>query len=504
MLLTLEVGALHEPLTGRHWDPPEIQRQVAARIGFYHARGVARGDRIFLLFGNRLEFFADLLAIWRLGGCPVPVDARLTRFEIETLAKAARPRFLVLRDAANDAVGDLGVPALDSSEAGEADVAAPRLASRFAPDDDALILFTSGSTGDPKGVVHTHRSLAARWVTLRQSLGLEAYRRTLCLLPTHFGHGLICNCLFPWLHGQDLFVLPPFSPDVVMRLGALLDEHEITFLSSVPSVWRLALRARRPPRGRTLERIFCGSAPLSAHLWREIQDWSGARQVCNAYGITETGSWVAGTTVPDVEPEDGLIGVPWGAAVRVLRQGTTATPPSLAEACAPGETGHVWLHTPALMRGYLDRDDLTARAVAEGWFVTGDIGLVDDRGLLYLRGRERDEINKGGTKVYPSDVDAVAERFPAVTDVCCFPVEDDLYGQNVGLAVVLADDRDETLRALHAWLGEHLATYQLPVRWYRVEAIPRTSRGKINRAGVAQTCAGLDPLDLRRVLGGGD
>jgi acyl-coenzyme A synthetase/AMP-(fatty) acid ligase len=98
----------------------------------------------------------------------------------------------------------------------------------------------------------------------------------------------------------------------------------------------------------------------------------------------------------------------------------------------------------------------------------------------------------------------VAERFPAVTDVCCFPVEDDLYGQNVGLAVVLADDRDETLRALHAWLGEHLATYQLPVRWYRVEAIPRTSRGKINRAGVAQTCAGLDPLDLRRVLGGGD
>jgi len=290
--------------------------------------------------------------------------------------------------------------------------------------------------------------------------------------------------------------------DVVMRLGALIDDCEISFLSSVPSVWRLALRARRPPRRGTLERVFCGSAPLSAHMWRDIQEWSGARQVCNAYGITETGSWVAGTTVPDVEPEDGLIGVPWGAVVRVLRQGTTETPPSRADVCAPGETGHVWLQTPALMRGYLDRDDLTARAVSEGWFITGDIGLVDERGLLYLRGRERDEINKGGMKVYPSDVDAVAERFSAVADVCCFAVEDELYGQNVGLAVVLADTGGETLRSLHKWLQKHLATFQLPVRWFQLDAIPRTSRGKINRAAVAETCAGIEPLDLRRILAG--
>src|SRR5262249_36257686 len=109
-------------------------------------------------------------------------------------------------------------------------------------DDDALILFTSGTTGQPKGVVHTHRSLLARWTSLRHHLGTKASARTLCLLPTHFGHGLICNCLYPWLAGNDLYILPPFKPDVISQLGGVIDDHRITFMSSVPSVWRIAQR----------------------------------------------------------------------------------------------------------------------------------------------------------------------------------------------------------------------------------------------------------------------
>lgn len=128
------------------------------------------------------------------------------------------------------------------------------------------------------------------------------------MLPTHFGHGLICNCLFPWLSGQNLFVTPPFRHDLVMRLGFLVDENHITFLSSVPAMWRLASKLARPPARGTLERVHCGSAPLSAHMWNQIREWSGTRNVCNAYGITETGSWVAGLTDTDVEVQDGLIG----------------------------------------------------------------------------------------------------------------------------------------------------------------------------------------------------
>lgn len=501
MLLTPDVGTLTEPLTGRHWDRPTIRREVRRRIAGYHARGLRSGDRVFLGYGNRLEIFADLLAVWLQGACVVPIDARLTPFEIETLAVSARPRLHIgcgaIDPALDRALSALGVTVLESGDGAGSDA---DIRGQLALDGDALILFTSGTTGNPKGVVHTHRSLRARWITLRQSLGLDASSRTLCLLPTHFGHGLICNCLFPWLSGQDLFILPPFTPEAVMRLGAIVDEHEISFMSSVPAVWRLALKVARPPRDETLRRVFCGSAPLSGHLWRQVQHWTGTPEVCNAYGITETGSWVAGTTIPDLAPEDGLIGVPWGATIAVTREGHVDVPPGIGEGCAVGEPGFVWLNTPALMKGYLDRDDLTSQVVSNGWFLTGDLGLVDERGYLYLRGRVRDEINKGGVKIYPSDIEAVTEQFPAVTDLCCFAVDDPHYGQNVGLAVVMSDANDETLRELHGWLRRHLAEHQMPVRWHLLDAIPRTSRGKVNRDTVAKVCGDIASIDLRRIL----
>jgi acyl-CoA synthetase (AMP-forming)/AMP-acid ligase II len=285
-----------------------------------------------------------------------------------------------------------------------------------------------------------------------------------------------------------------------MQLGALLDRHEITFMSSVPSVWRLALKTSRPPSRGRLERVFCGSAPLSGHLWKSIQEWTGTTEVMNAYGITETGSWVAGTTGDKIEPEDGLIGQGWGATLKVLKSSSTESPPWFASECAIGEPGYVWLNTPALMQGYLDRDDLTNKVVSHGWFSTGDIGLLDERGRLYLRGREREEINKGGMKVYPSDVDAVAEQYAETLDVCTFAYEDSLHGENVGIAVVLKETNDDNIRALYAQLKSHLATFQMPQRWYFLPEIPRTSRGKVNRLNVAAKCATLAPTDVRTLV----
>jgi acyl-CoA synthetase (AMP-forming)/AMP-acid ligase II len=510
MFVDLKVGSLHEPLTGRRWDRSEIMRRWALRVAFYQDRGLTRSDRVFLHFGNTLEFFVDLLAIWTLGGCIAPIDPRLTPFEVETLATAATPRFSVWLGAPDTetekrlaSLGTSVVDAAESSRITAADKAARWPEESAGLDEDALILFTSGTTGRPKGVVHTHRSLRARWISLRQALGLEKYRRTLCLLPTHFGHGLICNCLFPWLSGQDLFVVPPFRPDLVVELGGLIDRCEITFLSSVPSVWRLALRTARPPGGHTLERVFCGSAPLSAQLWRDIQEWTGTREVWNAYGITETGSWLAGSSVKDLVVEDGLIGEPWGSIVKVLRAAALDVPLGLAEECGSGEPGYVWVNTPALMRGYLGRDDLTRQVVRDGWFLTGDIGLVDERGLLFLRGREREEINKGGMKVYPGDIDAVVERFEETLDVCAFGFEDALHGENVGMAVVLKAREPVHVRRLLEWMRRHLAKHQMPLRWYVLDEIPRSSRGKVNRASVAEHCARLAPLDLRKFAGDG-
>jgi acyl-CoA synthetase (AMP-forming)/AMP-acid ligase II len=148
----------------------------------------------------------------------------------------------------------------------------------------------------------------------------------------------------------------------------------------------------------------------------------------------------------------------------------------------------IWLNTPALMEGYFEREDLNVAVIREGWFMTGDIGMLDERGILYLRGRERDEINKGGMKVYPSDVDGVAAQAPGVADACAFAVSDPLYGQDVGLALVLADPPEEALPRVKAYMSERLAKHQLPVQWHVLAEIPRTSRGKINRDHVAAAC----------------
>lgn len=502
MFFELNVGNLAEPVSGRSWNRQEIYGQVARRVARFQRHGLARGDRVFLPFGNSLEFFAELLAIWKLGACAVPIDARLTAFEIKTLVAAAIPKLAVIdhltEAMVTQALAEAGVPAFETTDTGseEAQAGLSQL------DDDALILFTSGSTGAPKGVVHTHRSLRARWMGLRDSIGVEPFARTLCLLPTHFGHGLICNCLFPWLSGKDLFITPPFKPEIIMRLGKLLDDKRITFMSSVPAIWKLALKLSKPPQAKTLQRVHCGSAPLSAHAWNEIRTWTGTRQVCNAYGITETGSWVAGLSDADCDAEDGLIGEGWGAIIKVMRTSDATLPLNPDDECRPGESGFVWLNTPALMKGYFQRDDLTRLAVSDGWFLTGDIGAIDERGRLVLRGRERDEINKGGMKIYPADVDAVVERFERASDVCTFALDDEIYGQAIGIAVVLSNKDDATIRALYSWMKAHLAEHKMPVRWWVVEEIPRTSRGKINRDAVKAACMNLVAIDLNRILAG--
>ena len=445
------------------------------------------GHRVFIAHGNSIGFFTDLLAIWSNGGCAVPLDPKLTDFELCNLLQAAKPRYLLdtkgpgtVKKRFLDEQGVVFIRPDDeaaTTDRAQTDNVNQVLAKLNAARGEALILFTSGSTGQPKGVVHTHQSLRAKWKALSSMIEAGTLHRTLCMLPTHFGHGLICNALFPWLSGFELFLVPPFSPHSIMSLGDLLTRHEITFFSSVPAIWHLALKTRSPV-GAKLKEVFCGSAPLSRHLWNEVTDWCGGAAVRNLYGITETGSWIAGSP-RDGAPADGLVGYPWGASFEIMAGGSPIHAPSRTEPNKQGAEGHIWVKTASLMKGYLDREDLTSEKIVDGWFSTGDIGLFDAQGRLYLKGRERDEINRGGIKIYPADVEAVVSSHRAVSEACCFAFDDSHYGQSVAVALVMDQADPATLKNLYTWTTERLAEHRVPAFWFLLDNIPKTDRGKI-------------------------
>jgi long-chain acyl-CoA synthetase len=335
----------------------------------------------------------------------------------------------------------------------------------------------------------------------RERLGTAAFAVTLCMLPTQFAWGLVGHALYTWLSGGTLLLLPPFRQDLLLQLSALCDDFRVTCLPSVPTMWKIVPRMVRPPQGGHLRLVTSGTGPLPAALWRSAADWSGA-EVLNVYGITETG-WLAGGSQHDLEGDEPCVGESWGCVIRVLDSASTAQPPHLHRVCTVGETGHVWVQSPALMRGYFERDDLTDQVIAGGWFCTGDLGMLDDRGRLLLRGRHKEMINVGGGKVYPADVDAVIAACNDVEDVCTFGVDDALQGETVAVALSLRAGAG--LETVYAHTAAMLSAHQVPRRWFVLPQVPRTARGKLDRRAVAAVCAGRPARDahaLARAIDG--
>lgn len=435
--------------------------------------GVASGERVVLIPATGFGFFVDLFAAWSRGAVVVCAPASLTASERESAGRLVRPRLWV-GSSAPTGIRSLEPACLDASR----EVRTTAEPESLAIDDPALVLLTSGTSGTPKGVVHTQRSLQSRVALNLAYIGRPDLATALNLLPLHFGHGLIGNCLTVLAAGGRLILQPDPGIDGLARLGETIDRFEVTFLSSVPALWRVVLKTSRPPARGTLRRVHVGSAPLSAELWSAICEWCGIRRVLNMYGITETANWIAGHNAEEGPIVDGLVGRAWGGSIRVR---TEAGP------FASQGRGELVVATPSLMAGYFGQTN-QAEMLPGGWFATGDVGEIDEQGRIRLIGRLRDDVNRGGVKISCDEVDLLLERHPSVREACAFPIEEPTAGEIIGVAVVVEDGQDLDFASLRNWCARHIRRDAVPDRFFLLRALPQNDRGKRDRRRVRELC----------------
>ena len=468
---TSTFGGIEDIVLGEKWDSTRLCQEIDRRAAALAELGIGHGSVVAIGHGGTSRFFADLLATWKVGATAACLDQGLTAGEICNVVKFSKST-VVLSDRSTS-IDNLDVPLIELAHR-EARTSAKHFPVPN-PVNPALLLFTSGTTGTPKGVVLSFRALRARIEANLTAIGAVALRRTLVTLPTHFGHGLIGNSLTPLLTGGDI-VLHPLGIQMATSLGSIIDEHGITFLSSVPTLWRMTLPRSAPPIKGSLIRVHVGSAPFPAELWTQVVAWSGA-EVVNCYGTTETANWIAGASSRTDEIAEGLIGRMWGGSAAVLDHDGQLH---------QSGSGEILIKSPSVMSAYLDQPDLTSAVLDDGWYRTGDRGSIDQDGRLWLSGRIKDEINRAGFKVQPAEIDSLLGKHPAIAEACVFAISDPIGGEAIAAAVRLKHGTSATHQSLRAWCLQRVRREAIPEQWFFVSEIPRTARGKISRDVVRQ------------------
>ncbi|MFB6151329.1 MAG: class I adenylate-forming enzyme family protein [Haloarculaceae archaeon] len=446
--------------------------------------GLARvGDpdgRVCTLLDARPAVAEAYFAVARRGGSVVPLNVRLDAATLADQAERAAADLVVCEreteDLALDAAPD-GTPVASVDEPDREGVrsidrrrAAPLDPVETGPGAERLVMFTSGTTGEPKGVRLTRRNLAASAVSSARRLGVDPGDRWLVPLPTYHMGGF-APMLRSTLYGTTAVLYRGFD---VEATAEAFDDHGITGVSLVPTQLSRLLDAGWSPPDR-LRFVLLGGAPASRELVTRALD--RGVPVHPTYGLTETASQVTTATPAEAEEYPGTVGRPL--------DGTTVTVVEDGDPVATGETGQVVVAGPTVTPGYLD-DDRTAAAFGPDGLHTGDVGYRDDAGRLWVVGRVDDRIVTGGENVQPGRVADALRSVPGVADAAVVGLPDDEWGERVAALVVPDDDADLTPDAVTDDARDRLADFEVPKTATLAEGLPRTASGTVDREAVRE------------------
>jgi len=453
---------------------------ASARVaGLLAARNVGPGDPVGIMLPNVPQFAVAYFGVLRTGGVVVPMNPLLKAREVAYYLgdSGASVIFAWHAAAAEAEVGAKQVEAeaivVDPATFGDllaTATPAPKVVDR-AGHDTAVILYTSGTTGRPKGAELTHANLIKNAeVTGRDLLQIGADDVIFGGLPLFHSFGQTCTLNTAVAAGATLTVLPRFDPAQALRM---LADHHATVFAGVPTMYNALLHV--PDRAgydvSALRVCVSGGAAMPVEVLRQFEDAFGCI-VLEGYGLSET-SPVASFNHPDRERKPGSIGTPIrGVEMCVVDDAGNERP--------PGEVGEIAIRGHNIMKGYWHKPEATADAIStDGWFRTGDVGRVDEDGYYYIVDRKKDLIIRGGYNVYPREIEEVLYEHPSVAEAAVIGMPHAELGEEVGAAVVLKPSASASADELRAYVKAQVAAYKYPRRVWFVDALPKGPTGKI-------------------------
>jgi fatty-acyl-CoA synthase len=437
--------------------------------------GVSGGDRVAYLGPNEPAFLETLFATGIVGGIFVPLNTRLAAPELAYILADSGTSVLV--HAPTHDVSELSVPQVldrDTYERLLADAPTEPIDEPVDQDDVAMIMYTSGTTGRPKGAALSHANV--HWNTVNVLIDVDLAGDEVTLVNAPMFHVAALNqTVLPTLLKGGTVVLDSFDP---VRALSTIARHKVTYLFGVPAMFQAMARVDEWPSAdlSSVRTMICGGAPVPAQVITTYQE--RGLIFLQGYGLTESSP--SGLFLRAAESNRvGSAGTPcFFTDVRVVDgEGNDV---------APGEPGEVILHGPNVMTGYWGKPDATAAVLSsDGWLHTGDVAVADEDGFLYIRDRIKDVIISGGENIYPAEVEDVLHKHPAVADCAVIGVQDEKWGE-VGRAIVVAKssvDKDDLL----AFLNGQVARYKIPKSVVFADTLPRTASGKLLKSALRRT-----------------
>ncbi len=459
-------------------------REAAARMSALLASlGVEPGDRVGLMLPNVPAFPIAFYGALAAGAIVVPMNPLLKSREVSYYLSDSGAKVLVAwHTAAGEAAkgaADAGAQVIAAETADLAgllaDYAAAPAPSGRTEEDDAVILYTSGTTGKPKGAELTHAGLTRNAGLTAQTL-LENSPDDVVMgcLPLFHVFGLTCGLNATVAAAGTLTLLPRFDPAKALDI---IQRDAVTIFEGVPTMYAAILHYPEadPAKAATLRVCISGGASLPVEILRGFEEKFGC-VILEGYGLSET-SPVASFNLPGRVRKPGSIGVPVeGVEMRLIDdQGQTAP---------DGEIGEIAIRGHNVMKGYWGKPEATAEAITDGWFRTGDMARVDSDGYYYIVDRKKDLIIRGGYNVYPREIEEVLHEHPAVAEVAVVGVPHAELGEEVAAAVALKPGASATPEELRAFAKDKVAAYKYPRHIWLVEALPKGPTGKILRREV--------------------